>query len=85
MNQKMVTDFWTPQIEHVDSEKRWPKLTDFQTFLGYFHVFHVVEHIRNILTTNIVKNETFSKKSKKSIFGQFLPISATFYEVKTTF
>jgi hypothetical protein len=43
-------------------------LTDFQTFLGYFHVFQVVEHIRDILTTNIVKNETFSKKIEKILF-----------------
>jgi hypothetical protein len=62
-----------------------PKMTDFQTSLGYFHVFHVVEHIKDILRTNTVKNETFSKKSKNSIFGQFLPILVTFYEVKITF
>jgi hypothetical protein len=43
-----------------------------------------VEHIRDILTTK-VKNETFSKNRKKSIFGHFLPILATFYEVKITF
>jgi hypothetical protein len=60
-------------------------MTDFQTSLGYFHVFQVVEHIPDILRTNTVKNETFSKKSKNSIFGQFLPILATFYEVKITF
>jgi hypothetical protein len=59
-------------------------LTDFQTSLGYFHVFQVVEHIRTF-RTNTVKNETFSKKSKISIFGEFLPILATFYEVKITF
>jgi hypothetical protein len=53
--------------------------------LGYFHVFHVVEHIKDILRTNTVKNETFSKKSKNSIFGQFLPILVTFYEVKIAF
>jgi hypothetical protein len=47
--------------------------------------FQVVEHIRDILRMNTVKNETFSKKSKNSIFGQFLPILATFYEVKITF
>jgi hypothetical protein len=60
-------------------------MTDFQTSLGYFHVFHVVEHIKDILRTNTVKNETFSKKPKNSIFGQFLPILVTFYEVKITF
>jgi hypothetical protein len=78
MNQKMVTDFGY----HIKYSQNWSKLTDFQTFLGYFHVFQVVEHIPDILTTNIVKNETFSKKS---IFSHFLPISATFYEVKITF
>jgi hypothetical protein len=44
-----------------------------------------VEHIRDILGTNTVTNETFSKKSKNSIFGQFLPILATFNEVQITF
>jgi hypothetical protein len=34
---------------------------------------------------NTVKNETFSKKSKNSIFGHFLPISAIFIEVKSRF
>jgi hypothetical protein len=60
-------------------------LTDFQTFCGYFHVFQVVEHIPDILRTNTVKNETFSKKSKKFNFCQFLPILAIFYELKITF
>jgi hypothetical protein len=60
-------------------------LTDFQTFFGYFHVFLVVEHIKNSFRTITFKKWDFSKKSKNSIFGQFLPILATFYEVKITF
>jgi hypothetical protein len=52
--------------------QNWPKLTDFQTFCRLFSRFsQVVEHIRDILKTNTVKNETFSKKSKNSIFGHF--------------
>jgi hypothetical protein len=31
-----------------------------------------VEHIGDILRTNTVKNETFSKKSKKFNFSNFL-------------
>jgi hypothetical protein len=50
-------------------------MTDFQTSLGYLHVFQVVEPIRDILRTNTVKNETFSKRIKKfhfwSIFANF--------------
>jgi hypothetical protein len=69
----------------IKYSQNWPKLTDFQTSLGYFHVFQVVEHIPDILTTNIVKNETFSKKAKKSIFGHFLLILTTFYKVKIMF
>jgi hypothetical protein len=81
--------------------QNWPKLVKIDRFSNFFtffrswntsqtilqllHVFQVVEHIPDDLTTNIVKNETFSKNSKKSIFGHFLPISATFYEVKITF
>jgi hypothetical protein len=43
------------------------------------------QYIRDILKTKTVKNETFSKKSKNSMFGQILPILATFYKVKITF
>jgi hypothetical protein len=46
-------------------------MTDFQKICGYFHVFQVVEHIPDILRTNTVKNETFSKKSKNLIFASF--------------
>jgi hypothetical protein len=59
--------------------QNWPKLT------GYFHVFQVMERIADILRTNTVKNETFSKNLKKFNFCQFLPILATFYELKITF
>jgi hypothetical protein len=44
-----------------------------------------VEHIADILRTNTVKNETFSKNRNNSIFASFLPILATFYELKITF
>jgi hypothetical protein len=37
------------------------------------------------LSTITLKELDFSKKSKNSIFGQFLPILATFYKVKITF
>jgi hypothetical protein len=37
------------------------ELTDFQTFFGYFHVFHVVEHIPDSFKTITIKNETFQK------------------------
>jgi hypothetical protein len=42
-----------------------------------------VEHIIDSFRTITFKND-FSKKLKNSIFGQFLPILATFYEVKIT-
>jgi hypothetical protein len=35
-------------------DKIWLKLTDFQTFFSYFHVFQVVEQIRDIFRTNTV-------------------------------
>jgi hypothetical protein len=68
--------FFKTWFKFIKYSQNWSKLTDFQTFLDYFHVFQVVEEIIDILTTNIVKNETFSKKSKKSfldIFCQFQP------------
>jgi hypothetical protein len=77
--------FFKTWFKFIKYSQNWSKLTDFQTSLGYFHVFQIVDHIRDVLTTNIVKNETFSKTSKKSIFGHFLPSSATIYEVKITF
>jgi hypothetical protein len=58
--------------------KNWLKLTDFQTFFGYFHVFQVVEHIRTVLERFHKKKIEISKNSKNSIFGPFLPILATF-------
>jgi hypothetical protein len=66
--------------------KNWQKLTDFQTFFGYFHVFQVVEHIRTVLERLHLKKMRNFKKSKNSIFGRFLPILATFMKsVKITF
>jgi hypothetical protein len=72
--------------------KKWLKLVKigqnwqfFKTFCGYFYVFQVVEHIRDILRTHTVKNETFSKKMNQFNFFQFLLILATFYEQKITF
>jgi hypothetical protein len=56
--------------------QNWPKLTDFQTFSTIFHIFQVVEHAKDSFERIQLKNETFSKKSKNSIFGQFLPILA---------
>jgi hypothetical protein len=59
------------------------KVTDFGSRssanqpICYFYVFQVVEQIRTVL-------EQFHY-SKNSIFGQFLPILATIYEVKITF
>jgi hypothetical protein len=58
--------------------QNWPKLTDFQTFCGYFHVFQVVEHIPDILRTNTVKNKTFSKNRKNSIFASFCQFKPLF-------
>jgi hypothetical protein len=37
-----------------------------------------VEHTRDSFRTTTFKNENFQKKSKISIFGQFLSILATF-------
>jgi hypothetical protein len=48
--------------------KNWQKLTDFQTFFGYFHIFQVVEHIRTVL----------ERKKFKIQKSPFLPILATF-------
>jgi hypothetical protein len=47
------------------------KLTDFQTFFGYFHVFQVVEHTADRFRMITFKNETLKKNSKNFIFGQF--------------
>jgi hypothetical protein len=52
--------------------QNWSKLTDFQTSSGYFHVFQVVEHIPDVLTTNIVKNKTFFEKIVKINFWYFI-------------
>jgi hypothetical protein len=52
-----LTNFFSKNVAKIG--QNWPKLTDFQTFCGYFHVFQAVEHIRDILRTNTVKNETF--------------------------
>jgi hypothetical protein len=62
--------------------QNWQKLSDFQTFST---IFQVVEHAKDSFERIQLKNETFSKKSKNSIFGQFLPILDTFYELKITF
>jgi hypothetical protein len=42
----------------------WLKLTDFQTFLGYFHVCQVVKHIRTVFERIHSKNEIFQKNRK---------------------
>jgi hypothetical protein len=42
-------------------------------------------HFLHSFRTITLKNENFQKKSENSIFGQFWPILATFYEVKITF
>jgi hypothetical protein len=73
--------FDTP--EHVDSEN-W-KLAKIDRFSNFFRVFsrfsgRGTHPNSDILRTNTVKNETFSKKLKNSILGYFLPIWATFYE-----
>jgi hypothetical protein len=97
MNQKMVTDFEYPRACRFRKTlpkimpkigQNWSKLVNidrFANFLGLFSRFLGRGTHKRIFTTNIVKNNTFSKKSKKSIFGHFLPILATFYEVKLTF
>jgi hypothetical protein len=46
--------------------------------LNDFHVIQVVEHTQDSFRTTTFKNENFQKKLKNSIFGQFLPILATF-------
>jgi hypothetical protein len=43
-----------------------------------------VEHIRDIFTTQYSQKWDFFKKIEKINFWSFLPISATFYEVKIT-
>jgi hypothetical protein len=61
--------------------KNWLKLTDFQIKIVYFYVFQVVEYIRDSFRTITLKKEILQKKSKRSIFGQFLPILAAFCKV----
>jgi hypothetical protein len=93
---KMVTDFGYPRacifIKTLNQNRLWLLLTlptffktwfkfrniakKFQTSFDYFNVFQVVEHIRGILAIRI--------QSKMTLF-LFLPISATFYEVKSRF
>jgi hypothetical protein len=60
-------------------------MTDFKTFFGYFHVLQVMEHTRDSFRTNSVKKMRLFKKVENFLFCQFLPILATFYEVKITF
>jgi hypothetical protein len=45
--------FFKTWFKFIKYSQNWPKLTNFQTSLCYFHVYLVVEHI---LTTNTVKN-----------------------------
>jgi hypothetical protein len=72
---KKVTDFRYP--EHVESGHRagapptnffqnviWLKLTDFQTFTGYFHVFQIMNSCRTIT----LKNEIFQKTRLKYVY-----------------
>jgi hypothetical protein len=70
--------FFKTWFKFIKCSYNWSTLTDFQTFCGYFYVFLVVEHIPDILRTNTVKNETFSKKTKIFNFCQFLPVFASF-------
>jgi hypothetical protein len=49
------------------------KIDQFSNSFGYFHIYQVVDHIRDSFRT-ICKKWKISKKSKNSIFGQFLPI-----------
>ena len=37
--------FFKTWFKFIKYSQNWSKLTDFQTFLGYFYVFQVVEHI----------------------------------------
>jgi hypothetical protein len=37
------------------------KLTDFKTFLGYYYVFQVVEHMRTVLERLHLENKIFQK------------------------
>jgi hypothetical protein len=69
----------------IQIHKMWLKLTNFQTFFGYFHVFQVVEHIPDSFRMITFKNETFEKKSKKLNFWSLFPILAPIYEVKISF
>jgi hypothetical protein len=55
----------------IQIHKIWLKLTDFQTFFGYFHVFQVVEHIPDSFIVITFKNETFKKNPKIWIFDHF--------------
>jgi hypothetical protein len=59
----------------------WLKLTDFQTFFGYFHVVQV----QTVLERLHSKIEILQKNRKIPFKSQFLPILATFYEVKSHF
>jgi hypothetical protein len=69
--------------------QNWPKLVKIDRFSNLFGLFSRFSgsgtHPRRSYNEYIVKNETFSKKSKKLIFDNFMLILATFYEVKITF
>jgi hypothetical protein len=49
----------------------WQKLTDFQTFFGYFHVFQVVEHITTVLERLHLKKSKFQKNRKIPLLVHF--------------
>jgi hypothetical protein len=51
------------------------KLTDFQTFFGYFHVFQVVEHTADRFRMITFKNETLKKNPKISFLVNFANFS----------